>query len=70
MVPLASIGVQNIRVICDDTDVVCTAPAFLCSETTYMYPCHGRSVVDIRATAQKHASFITQDVAQWHTYGA
>ena len=39
---------------------------------------HGRSVVDVRATAQKHAGLLHKcfqdmffhDVTQWHTYGA
>ena len=65
MVQLGSIGVQNIRVICDDTDVFVLLLLFFVLEKltcslVMVGTNHGRSVVDIRATAQKHAGFITQ----------
>ena len=59
------IGVLNIRVICDDTDVfVLLLHFFVLEKLTCRFvmvgTSHGRSVVDIRATAHKHAGFISQ----------
>ena len=65
MVQLASIAVQNIYVICDDTYVfVLLLHVFVLENLTcslvMVGTSHGRSVVDIRATAQKHAGFNSQ----------
>ena len=51
--------------ICDDTDVVDLLLHFFVLEKVtcslvMVGTSHGRSIVDIRATAQKHAGFITQ----------
>ena len=65
MVQLASTGVQNIRVICDATNVfVLLLHLYVLEKITcsivMVGTSHGRSVVDIRDTAQKHAGFNTQ----------
>ena len=64
MVQLATRGVQNIRVICDDTYVFVLLLHFFVLEKltcnlVMVGTSHGRSVVNIRDTAPKHACVIT-----------
>ena len=59
LVDLAGKGVNNIRVVCDDTDVFILMLYFHCGKNLNCgvimeSPVPGRKVVDIKATANKH----------------
>ena len=59
LIYLAARGASNIRVICDDTDVFVLLLYLFCRENmncdvTVESPIAGHSVIDIKATANKH----------------